>query len=282
MKIMSFNVNQFIGNKKPRYTRDKGISKDLTADSKMIISCIQGYIKNFLKEDKDSVVILQEIPGKSKNSHELFEIFKEGFNEYKIILPPRSKVPSIVIGICNKDSNWEEVHNGFADRVKNFRNKIIELKHSSGLQILGVHMPIDDKGDYDMDKCKQYNIEFWNLISKYAENKRDNYFLIFGDLNVNYLKYKEFKEIGKNFNKLPEKDYNLKNLSFMIELGYNNPIPEGVTFTHGGTMIDFALLSSQIKKYSGRIDEDFILTNPDLISAHNTISDHNPIILEIF
>lgn len=276
MKIMSFNVNQFVGNKNPRDTRDKGISKDLTANSKLIISCIQGYIKKFLKEDKDSVVILQEIPG------ELFEIFKEGFNEYKIILPPQSKALSIVIGICNKDSNWEEVHNGFADRVKNFRNKIVELKHSSGLQVLGVHMPIDDKKDYDMDECKQYNIEFWNLISKYAKNKRDNYFLIFGDLNVNYLEYKEFKEIGKNFNKLPEKDYNLKNLSFMIELGYNNPIPEGVTFTHRGTMIDFALLSPQIEKYSGRIDEDFILSNHDLTSNHNTISDHNPIILEIF
>lgn len=238
MRIISLNVNQFAGNGD---ITDTSKLEELNTFSREIIA----FIKGFFIGNKEGIVILQEIPYwnyKNKKTRVLFDKFCDEFSDkrYKIITPHSIRANIVTLAITNNESGWNET-NEFEKKVKDFKNRFVEIKNDNGVQLLGVHMPINPEN-------AQENTLFWEELIKYSHGKTSDRFMIVGDFNAH---------IGPC-------DYR-KQFVNIISKGYTDVIREGtVTFFKGNTMVDHILISPQIAMGEGK-------SLPEIYSDHAII-----------
>lgn len=227
MRVMSCNVNQFVGNNDVSQTP---IPEALNTYAREIIALTKG----FLLGNKEGIVILQEIPFwdfESRKKYTIFKEFSEAFSKYKMILPQNVKARFVTLSISHTESGWDEDEtHEFGQSVTDFKNRFVEMKHRSGIQLIGLHMPINPKQE-------QENKQFWETLIQYSSKKRSDRFMMAGDFNAH---------IGScNY----QKQY-----VDLLAQGYIDVIPDGtVTYFPGKTTLDHILISLGIAMGAGDI-----------------------------
>ncbi len=256
MKILSLNVNQFcwLGcwhEKKHNYVEPRN---RISFMNNIIV-----FIKGFLIENEDNIVILQEVPGNSVTYdllRSIYTLFLSAFDNriYNIFCPYRENTCEITLAIANKSSNWEtnpsfyKITQNVKENKKEafYENKYIQLSYSVEgkelLNLLGIHMPFN--------KREKRTTLFWDALIKFS-NEQKNLVMI-GDFNAS-INSKIWKNEYKRL--LGEK--------------YRNLIPESEnTYIVGQTSIDHVLIHKDLSA-TAYVLKDVVL------------SDHYPMIAEI-
>jgi exonuclease III len=156
MRVMSYNVNGFKGNK------DSLINMQLI-NMHENLNKIEAFIKDFLLGDIDNLVILQEVP--LKDNAICYKKIIEKFKDYKFICSYNVSVANfITVAIANNKSKWVEKHDFYNRRESNdYLNRFIEVCNEEyKLQVLGLHIPCNEK---DTEEIKK----FWNEIINYKK-----------------------------------------------------------------------------------------------------------------
>lgn len=139
MRVMSYNVNGFKGNK------DSLINMQLI-NMHENLNKIEAFIKDFLLGDIDNLVILQEVP--LKDNAICYKKIIEKFKDYKFICSYNVSVANfITVAIANNKSKWVEKHDFYKDRKSiHYQNRFIEVCNEEyKLQVLGLHIPCNEK-----------------------------------------------------------------------------------------------------------------------------------------
>lgn len=139
MRVMSYNVNGFKGNKDSLINMRENLDK------------IEAFIKGFLFGDIDNLVILQEVP--LKDNTICYKKIIEKFKDYKFICSNNVSVANFVtVAIANKKSNWikqddflnQKIEYKYAENTDktDYNNRFVELYNKDySLKILGLHIP---------------------------------------------------------------------------------------------------------------------------------------------
>lgn len=183
MRVMSYNVNGFKGNK------DSLINMQLI-NMHENLNKIEAFIKDFLLVDIDNLVILQEVP--LKDNAICYKKIIEKFKDYKFICSYNVSVANfITVAIANNKSKWVEKHDFYNRRESNdYLNRFIEVCNEEyKLQVLGLHIPCNEK---DTEEIKK----FWNEIINYKKSysdiksdksdKSDISLMLVGDMNAEH------------------------------------------------------------------------------------------------
>ena len=172
MRVMSYNVNGFKGNKDSLINMRENLDK------------IEAFIKGFLLGDIDNLVILQEVP--LKDNAICYKKIIEKFKDYKFICSYNVSVANfITVAIANNKSKWVEKHDFYNTRESNnYLNRFIEVYNEEyKLQVLGLHIPCNEE---DTEEIKK----FWNKIINYKKLhikiKSDISLMLVGDMNAEH------------------------------------------------------------------------------------------------
>ena len=223
MRVMSYNVNGFKGNKDSLINMRENFDK------------IEAFIKGFLLADEDNLVILQEVP--LKDNAICYKKIIEKFKDYKFICSYNvSYANFITVAIANNKSKWVEKHDFYNTRESNdYLNRFIEVYNEEyNLQLLGLHIPCNIKDE-------KYIKQFWNEIINYKKShfkiKSDISLMLVGDMNAEHYEssVSTFKE---SLNQL-----------FLNEI----ELIEGATFKRRSTNIDHMLIhkpDNSIEEYA--------------------------------
>ena len=141
MKIMSYNINCFKGNKDSLINMRENLDK------------IEAFIKGFLLGDIDNLVILQEVP--LKDNAICYKKIIEKFKDYKFICFYNVSVANfITVAIANNKSKWVEKHDFYNTRESNnYLNRFIEVYNEEyKLQVLGLHIPCNEEDTEEIKK----------------------------------------------------------------------------------------------------------------------------------
>lgn len=191
MKIMSLNVNQF----QVLRLSEGYWAKDIIA-----------LVKRFLGMDPDNIVFLYEIPSKfCKDDSELSKMLAP----YKVevaenaITPEGNNGPSRfrTIAVTVGGGKWkredsENSKDGFIAFSKKEKvlclNRFVEMTFKDGgeskLRLLGLHAPLErHNGDEEV-------LNAFSTLKKYAIKRKDELFMILGDLNVDERKETDYLE----------------------------------------------------------------------------------------
>lgn len=175
MRVMSYNVNGFKGNKDSLINMRENLDK------------IEAFIKGFLLGDIDNLVILQEVP--LKDNAICYKKIIEKFKDYKFICSYKVNAANFVtVAIANNKSKWVEKHDFYKDRKSiHYQNRFIEVYNEEyKLQVLGLHIPCNEKDE-------KYIKQFWNEIISYKKSysdkksdKSDISLMLVGDMNAEH------------------------------------------------------------------------------------------------
>lgn len=175
MRVMSYNVNGFKGNKDSLINMRENLDK------------IEAFIKGFLLADEDNLVILQEVP--LKDNAICYKKIIEKFKDYKFICSYKVNAANFVtVAIANNKSKWVEKHDFYKDRKSiHYQNRFIEVYNEEyKLQVLGLHIPCNEKDE-------KYIKQFWNEIISYKKaysdkksDKSDISLMLVGDMNAEH------------------------------------------------------------------------------------------------
>lgn len=209
-KLISYNVNGFYG--PTAYDNRHEIDPEQRME---YLTKIGEYLKPFLEESLNNIVLLQEVPS------DLYHHFKMEFRDYKLIEPVFKNIKPAnfySVAIINNDSCWvtiEEEMSIFSNN-KDYFNRIVELQYGGHL-FLGVHMRLDNKA-----------LPLWNrLLDKIKEQK---YAGIIGDFNAHFNSHSESSR--------------RKELQTVIDNGFVNLVSESfVTYYEKKTTIDHVLIA---------------------------------------
>ena len=166
MRVMSYNVNGFKGNKDSLINMRENLDK------------IEAFIKGFLFGDIDNLVILQEVP--LKDNAICYKKIIEKFKDYKFICSNNVSVANFVtVAIANKKSNWikqddflnQKIEYKYAENTDktDYNNRFVELYNKDySLKILGLHIPLKKK-----DNVESVD-QFWGILKNYKNKCYEN------------------------------------------------------------------------------------------------------------
>ena len=177
MRVMSYNVNGFKGNK------DSLINMQLI-NMHENLNKIEAFIKDFLLVDIDNLVILQEVP--LKDNAICYKKIIEKFKDYKFICSYNVSVANfITVAIANNKSKWVEKHDFYNTRKSNdYLNRFIEVYNEEyKLQVLGLHIPCNKK---DINEIKKFWDEIISYKKSYSDIKSDISLMLVGDMNAEH------------------------------------------------------------------------------------------------
>lgn len=174
MNIFTLNINGLRGS-------DKEVNDVVNKDE--MLSNLRNLkdLINLLITDKESVVILQEVPhkvlDKSKRNwnwedNAMYQEFISVFsNQYKIIKPNHLiNSNQCTIALCLRNSLWHEIDKEIIkyDEKYSYGNKLVELQYGREISLLGLHMsPVDG---------------MWKLILNSYEKRKHTF--VVGDFNA--------------------------------------------------------------------------------------------------
>lgn len=178
MRVMSYNVNGFKGNKDSLINMRENLDK------------IEAFIKGFLLGDIDNLVILQEVP--LKDNAICYKKIIEKFKDYKFICSYNvSYANFITVAIANNKSKWVEKHDFYNTRKSNdYLNRFIEVYNEEyKLQVLGLHIPCNEKDTEEIKKFWNEIISYkksYSDIKSYKSDKSDISLMLVGDMNAEH------------------------------------------------------------------------------------------------
>lgn len=175
MKIMSYNINCFKGNKDSLINMRENLDK------------IEAFIKGFLLGDIDNLVILQEVP--LKDNAICYKKIIEKFKDYKFICSYNVSVANfITVAIANNKSKWVEKHDFYNTRESNnYLNRFIEVYNEEyKLQVLGLHIPCNKKDINEIKKFWDEIISYKKSYSDIKSDKSDISLMLVGDMNAEH------------------------------------------------------------------------------------------------
>ena len=199
MKIISLNINQFVG-KENWKERNNNLE---TIRNQNMSEVINFLIKNIC--EKDDIVILHEVPyknDKNKQYNEVFQNFKTQLEEKKMVLIPpnylyRCRPKFISCAIIGKESNWivkenkDYVCSNTGDGYVLY-NRAVELyNNNKNIHLLGVHIPMIKGNSYS-------GSVMWDDIINYYKKMFNQNLIIIGDMNVyseNTIQKRKFNEL---------------------------------------------------------------------------------------
>lgn len=268
MKIRTLNVNRFSGMKQPK--KEKGVwvwhtdRLDELKDCPKAVSIIES-VKNFLGEEPDGVVVLQEIPycGKwdevkhclwqNNKERRLYKNFRQAFPEEQYNLSQPGKIAySCTLAIWNK-GRWKEqkdisdvFHKGTAS------NKVSALIHiETNLKLLGIHAPKD--------------MSFLYNVRKYAGKYKEEMLIIIGDFNIATNEWR-LKEMEEDREFLERRRWLLEDMN-KIEYSIVSDTERPTNLINSET-IDHVLVSPALaKKTSADVKDDLELSDHAVIIA---------------
>lgn len=180
MRVMSYNVNGFKGNK------DSLINMQLI-NMHENLNKIEAFIKDFLLVDIDNLVILQEVP--LKDNAICYKKIIEKFKDYKFICSYNVSVANfITVAIANNKSKWVEKHDFYNTRKSNdYLNRFIEVYNEEyKLQVLGLHIPCNKKDINEIKKFWDEIISYKKSYSDIKSDKSDISLMLVGDMNAEH------------------------------------------------------------------------------------------------
>lgn len=180
MRVMSYNVNGFKGNK------DSLINMQLI-NMRENLDKIEAFIKGFLLGDIDNLVILQEVP--LKDNAICYKKIIEKFKDYKFICSYNVNVANFVtVAIANNKSKWVEKHDFYNRRESNdYLNRFIEVYNEEyKLQVLGLHIPCNKKDIIEIKKFWDEIISYKKSYSDIKSDKSDKSLMLVGDMNAEH------------------------------------------------------------------------------------------------
>lgn len=180
MRVMSYNVNGFKGNK------DSLINMQLI-NMHENLNKIEAFIKGFLLGDIDNLVILQEVP--LKDNAICYKKIIEKFKDYKFICSYNvSYANFITVAIANNKSKWVEKHDFYNTRKSNdYLNRFIEVYNEEyKLQVLGLHIPCNKKDINEIKKFWDEIISYKKSYSDIKSDKSDISLMLVGDMNAEH------------------------------------------------------------------------------------------------
>lgn len=255
MEILSFNVNQFLQKESwTEYTSTEIAKSELQEKN---IEQLSKYLLDFLNQNKNNLVILQEVPKNSAVFKKFMEKFDPYDDPYEIILPCAIKDRHpVFVTMAISRKNWVErpfplssCHRG-ANEVPSYYNRVVVVENKNkNIVVVGVHIPA---ASYEPAASV-----LWDDIFYYCKQKNPQ--IIIGDLNVD-------KEQTIQARKLSE----LKAIGYEEAKGTATKISPGIPPTcDTKSHVDYALVKDiNIESYA--IDNE-----------HKDLSDHYPIILSI-
>lgn len=175
MRVMSYNVNGFKGNKDSLINMRENLDK------------IEAFIKGFLLADEDNLVILQEVP--LKNNAICYKKIIEKFKDYKFICSYKVNAANFVtVAIANNKSKWVEKHDFYNTRKSNdYLNRFIEVYNEEyKLQVLGLHIPCNKKDINEIKKFWDEIISYKKSYSDIKSDKSDISLMLVGDMNAEH------------------------------------------------------------------------------------------------
>ena len=175
MRVMSYNVNGFKGNKDSLINMRENLDK------------IEAFIKGFLLADEDNLVILQEVP--LKDNTICYKKIIEKFKDYKFICSYNVSVANfITVAIANNKSKWVEKHDFYKDRKSiHYQNRFIEVCNEEyKLQVLGLHIPCNEKDTEEIKKFWDEIISYKKSYSDIKSDKSDISLMLVGDMNAEH------------------------------------------------------------------------------------------------
>lgn len=175
MRVMSYNVNGFKGNKDSLINMHENLDK------------IEAFIKGFLLGDIDNLVILQEVP--LKDNAICYKKIIEKFKDYKFICSYNVSVANfITVAIANNKSKWVEKHDFYKDRKSiHYQNRFIEVCNEEyKLQVLGLHIPCNEKDTEEIKKFWDEIISYKKSYSDIKSDKSDISLMLVGDMNAEH------------------------------------------------------------------------------------------------
>lgn len=157
MRIYTLNVNGFRGDKKMGTTISE---QELLTNMEHLKSLAEEII-----EDEKDILILEEVPhgaftrlgGWSWSESSAYRKFLSAFSEYQIIRP-RRLIPSLqcTVGLCKRNSGWEESELWISNEKNDFENKVIGIAYGE-VSLLGLHMnPSEEMWELLLASCKTY------------------------------------------------------------------------------------------------------------------------------
>lgn len=172
MKIMTWNINQLLGNNNWR----KLTQKEREIFRNKYKGEVQIYIKdNYFEKDYD-VITLQEFPfGSKKNYEDFIRDFKD--ERYETFLPPNVSGIFTTIVFAKKDV-WKR-----ADKIFSFVNRVVIIEKGE-CSIACVHIP-------DLERRPEAE-SIWKEISAMSTHN-----IIMGDFNTDYESTEQFKYFSK-------------------------------------------------------------------------------------
>ncbi|KLE14418.1 endonuclease/exonuclease/phosphatase family protein [Clostridium sp. C8] len=196
MKIISLNINQFLGKE-----NWKDFNNDLeTITNQYMTKVIQLLIENVC--EKNDIVVLHEVPYKNKQRNEVFQNFKTQLEEKEMVLIPPNYLytcrPNFIsCAIIRKESNWivkenkDYICSNTGDGYVLY-NRAVELYNSNkNIHLLGVHIPMIKGNNYS-------GSVMWDDIINYYKKMFNQNLIIIGDMNVyaeNTIQKRKFDEL---------------------------------------------------------------------------------------
>lgn len=193
MRVMSYNVNGFKGNKDSLINMRENLDK------------IEAFIKGFLLGDIDNLVILQEVP--LKDNAICYKKIIEKFKDYKFICSYKVNAANFVtVAIANEKSNWIKQDDFLNQKIEHkcakntdktdYNNRFVELYNKDySLKILGLHIPLKKK-----DNVESVD-QFWDILKNYKNRYTETNMtplMIIGDLNAEDSKESKYQEEFQN------------------------------------------------------------------------------------
>lgn len=248
MKIMTWNVNVFVGIEDWKKLKDKGLLEKTQEEN---YPRIKEYLYSLFEEDID-VIILEEIPYKNWESR-----FKADVPEkYKVFFPRAIQANAeIATAIIAKKEEWNDKTNKSFDAMN---NRIVVVNNKK-IKLIGVHFPSIDI--YDLNKIKFHanSKKLWEELIVFCRDNKD-IAIIAGDYNTDYMGYTQSAKM-----------YDLCSLGYHEAKGAATRNCQGrPATTLFGSHIDYVLIHDGIVTTEYRID-----------ITESRLSDHYPIIAEI-
>ncbi len=169
MKIWMLNVNQF---------RTLHFSAGCWAKE------IVAYVKGFLCGGRENAVVLHEIP--KRDSGDVFRSFLKEFEGYDVFLTKRPKTAYFyTLAITNQAAGWsgqvEDEDQADGDWFRLWQekgtmvwvNRFVEIVHSSGLRVLGLHAPLEDS--YKPEDIERFYIRSCGSTPRSTPIKRPSF-----------------------------------------------------------------------------------------------------------
>lgn len=174
MKIMTWNINQLLGNNnwEKLTQKEKEIFRNKYKEE------VQKYIKdNYFEKDYD-IIALQEFPyGSQKDYEDFIKDFKD--ERYEAFPPPNVSGIFTTIAFAKKDV-WKR-----ADKKFFFVNRVV-IVEKAGCSIVCVHIP-------DLKRRPEAE-SLWKEIGAMSTH---NINIIMGDFNTDYESTEQFKYFSK-------------------------------------------------------------------------------------